>query len=160
MVKLLAISGVKNSGKTTLITRLIGEFKSRDIRVATIKHDGHDFEPDIEGTDSYLHRKSGAEAVAVFSSNRWMVIREEHIDENYFIEEFKDFDLVILEGFKGSSYQKLEIVRSAVSTSPVTDPSTVLAYVTDLEELDPSKRQFDLDDIIGLADYISLELDL
>jgi len=161
MPKVLAVSGIKNSGKTSLISRLIREFKSRDIKVATIKHDGHDFQPDIEGSDSFIHRESGAEAVAVFSKNRWMLIREEkNIDEKYFIEAFKDFDLIILEGFKYSSYPKIELVRSAVSSRPVSDPETVLAYVTDLDEIDIRKRQFRFDQLVELVDYISLVLDL
>ena len=99
--KLLTISGVKNSGKTTLISRLLPELKKKGLRIATIKHDGHNFEPDVEGTDSFIHRKSGAEGVAIYSKNRWMVIREdEKKTELDFIEEFSDFDLIILEGFK------------------------------------------------------------
>ena len=39
---LLAISGCKNSGKTTLITKLIPKFCEKGYKVATIKHDGHD----------------------------------------------------------------------------------------------------------------------
>lgn len=57
---LIAISGVENSGKTTLITRLIPKLTSLGYKVATIKHDGHDFECDVEGTDSYKHKKVGA----------------------------------------------------------------------------------------------------
>lgn len=48
-----AISGYKNSGKTTLICRLIPELKRRGYRVAVIKHDGHDFVGDVPGTDSF-----------------------------------------------------------------------------------------------------------
>ena len=57
---IFAISGYKNSGKTTLITKLIPELKQRGYRVAVIKHDGHDFEADVPGTDSYRHQKAGA----------------------------------------------------------------------------------------------------
>lgn len=59
--KIIAISGVKNSGKTTLITRLIPHLKDRGIKIAVIKHDGHDFEPDVIGTDSYRYREAGKE---------------------------------------------------------------------------------------------------
>ncbi len=49
---IVVICGVKNSGKTTLITKLIPKFTSLGYKVATIKHDGHDFDADVEGTDS------------------------------------------------------------------------------------------------------------
>ena len=43
----VAVSGVKNSGKTTLITRLLPFLTGYGLRVATIKHDGHEFEGDV-----------------------------------------------------------------------------------------------------------------
>lgn len=71
--KIIAISGVKNSGKTTLITNLIPLLKEKGIKIATIKHDGHDFDPDVEGTDSYRHRKAGAYGVGSFPRiNGWL----------------------------------------------------------------------------------------
>ena len=44
---------VKNSGKTTLICRLLEIFKDKGLKVAVLKHDGHDFVPDVPGTDTY-----------------------------------------------------------------------------------------------------------
>ena len=64
---IIVICGVKNSGKTTLITKLIPKFTSLGYKVATIKHDGHDFDADVEGTDSYKHKQAGAYGTAVFS---------------------------------------------------------------------------------------------
>ena len=49
----LAISGVHNSGKTTLLEKLLPVLRSRGLKVGVIKHDGHDFTPDVPGTDSY-----------------------------------------------------------------------------------------------------------
>ena len=46
--RIVAISGIKNSGKTTLICRLLEIFKEKGLRVAVLKHDGHDFEPWFE----------------------------------------------------------------------------------------------------------------
>ena len=51
--RIFAISGVKNSGKTTLICRLLEIFKDKGLKVAVLKHDGHDFVPDVPGTDTY-----------------------------------------------------------------------------------------------------------
>ena len=59
-IPVIAVSGVKNSGKTTLLEKLIANLVARGIRVAVIKHDGHHFEPDVPGTDSYRHRSAGA----------------------------------------------------------------------------------------------------
>lgn len=104
---LFAISGEKNSGKTTLITMLIPRLKELGLRVATIKHDGHDFESDVPGTDSYKHQKAGAYATAVFSSKRLLITKEqEGISEVDLIHAFPEADIILLEGFKHSAYPK------------------------------------------------------
>mgnify|MGYP001196962894 CR=1 FL=1 len=56
--RIFAISGVKNSGKTTLICRLLEIFKDKGLKVAVLKHDGHDFVPDVPGTDTYCQLQS------------------------------------------------------------------------------------------------------
>lgn len=161
MTRIIAVSGIKNSGKTTLISRIIPELKKKGLKIATIKHDGHDFQPDVEGTDSFIHRKSGADSVAIFSQNRWMIIKEEaNKTELDLIEEFSDFDLIILEGFKYSDYPKIEVVRSEISNKPVAKKETVLAYVTDLDIIDRDIKQFGLEDIEDIGDYIYSYLDI
>lgn len=102
-----AVSGQKNSGKTTLMSRLIAELTERGWRVATIKHDGHDFEPDVPGTDSFRHRIAGAYGSAVFSENRFLVTRTwDRGDERALIKLFPEADVILLEGFKHSTYPK------------------------------------------------------
>lgn len=109
---IFAISGYKNSGKTTLTVKLVERLTNMGYRVATIKHDGHDFEPDVPGTDSYRHRKAGACGCAVYSKNRWMVIQEQpeeesaKIDEQFLIKMFPDVDIILLEGLKHSNWPK------------------------------------------------------
>ena len=50
---ILAVSGVKNSGKTTLIASLLSKLEQKGLKTAVIKHDGHEFEADIPGTDTW-----------------------------------------------------------------------------------------------------------
>ena len=64
--RIFAISGVKNSGKTTLICKLLEIFKEKGLKVAVLKHDGHDFEPDVPGTDTYRQIQAGAYGTASF----------------------------------------------------------------------------------------------
>ena len=72
----LAVSGAHNSGKTTLLEKLIPLLRARGLKVGVIKHDGHDFTPDVPGTDSFRLREAGAEGVAVFSGNRYLLTEE------------------------------------------------------------------------------------
>ena len=145
---LLAISGCKNSGKTTLITKLIPKFCEKGYKVATIKHDGHDFQGDEVGTDTYKHKKSGAYGTAIFSNNKFMIIKEEkNIDETYFIELFPEADIIFLEGFKFSDYPKLEIVRKGNSNKPISSKKNLLAILSDFKVIDGFYNIIDLNDI-------------
>ena len=109
---LFAISGVKNSGKTTLITKLIPILTEKGLKVATIKHDGHEFAPDVPGTDTWVHLQAGALGTAIFSDTKFMVVKQEAgVTETRLQEMFPEADLILLEGFKYSSYPKMEILR-------------------------------------------------
>ena len=78
---MLAVSGVHNSGKTTLLEKLLPVLRSRGLKVGVIKHDGHDFTPDVPGTDSFRLREAGAEGVAVYSGTRYLLTEEFRLTE-------------------------------------------------------------------------------
>lgn len=145
---LIAISGCKNSGKTTLITKLIPKFCEKGYKVATIKHDGHDFHGDNVGTDTYKHKKAGAYGTAIFSNNKFMIIKDDKfVDETYFINIFPEADIIFLEGFKYSDYPKLEIIRKGNSSRPVCNEKNLIGIVSDLEEVDGSCNIIDLNNV-------------
>ena len=75
-MKVFGISGWKNSGKTSLVERLVTEFTERGLRVSTLKHAHHEFDIDHEGRDSYRHREAGAQEVLISSDNRWALMHE------------------------------------------------------------------------------------
>lgn len=103
-----AVAGYKNSGKTTLIMKLIKTLSEKGLKVATVKHDGHDFKPDVPGSDTYRHAEAGAYGTAIFSDKRWMITKE--IDGTIQAEDFKrafpEADVILIEGLKHSSYPK------------------------------------------------------
>ncbi len=104
---IFAVSGYKNSGKTTLLTGLIPELKRRGYKVAVIKHDGHDFQSDVPGTDSFRFQEAGAFGTAVYSSKRLMITKEyKEPDEKMLIKAFGEADIILIEGLKNSSYPK------------------------------------------------------
>ena len=127
-----AVSGVKNSGKTTMMEKLIAELSRRGLRVAAIKHDGHDFTPDVPGTDSWRFGQAGACGYAVYSPVRYELVRMTPTDERDFFPVFPEADVILLEGFKDSAYPKIEVVRAGNSEGPVCDPATLLAVCSDL----------------------------
>lgn len=130
--QVIAVSGVKNSGKTTLLAQVIPLLREKGLRVAVIKHDGHDFEPDVPGTDSHRLREAGACGVAVYSDRRSMLVQEKpDVKFEALAAHFHDADVILLEGGKFTSYPKIEVLRGAVRETPVCDVKTLLALYTD-----------------------------
>lgn len=169
MSRFFAVSGVKNSGKTTLITKLLPILEAQGLKVATIKHDGHDFETDVPGTDTFAHFQAGAYGTAVFSDYKYMVVKEQpgEAPEKRLTPEqmavwFPEADLILLEGFKDSAYPKLEIIRGANSSACVCRNHHLCAAVTDLppeeiEDLPENVPLFGLEDAEKIADFILQE---
>ena len=149
----LAVSGLHNSGKTTLLEKLLPALRSRGLKVGIIKHDGHDFTPDVPGTDSYRLREAGADGVAVYSGQRYLLTEMFRLTEQDLLALFErhGYDLVLMEGFKESGWPKIEVVRKAVSEEPVSfEP---LAIVGDVPGAD-----FALDEPAALADWIAAQM--
>ena len=128
----VAVSGVKNSGKTALIEAMLPHLTAAGLRVAVIKHDGHRFLPEPPDTDTGRFMAAGAWGTAIFDGEKYKVVRREVVDEAALIAQFPEADLILLEGFKYSAWPKLEVVRAGNSEAPVANPTTLLALVTDL----------------------------
>ena len=152
---IVAISGVKNSGKTTLMEKLIREFVRRGLQVAAIKHDGHDFTPDVPGTDSWRFGQAGACGYAIYSPFRYQLVRQtQGVCERDFFDAFPEADVILLEGFKDSPYPKIEVVRAGNCAAPVCDPATLLAVATDLPLALEGIPVLGLDQVEAMAELI------
>lgn len=158
------VSGVKNSGKTTLIEKLIGELVSRGYKTAVIKHDGHDFEADVPGTDSWRHQKAGAYGTCIFSPHRYFIYKKQPgVTEEDMINAFPEADIIILEGFKQLEYTKLEIVREGNSEKPVCPADSLIALVSNMDAAEfPAQYAnlpvFGLEDIVEITDHVLASL--
>lgn len=158
-MRVIAVSGPKNAGKTTLIEKLIPQLAARGFKVAVIKHDGHRFAADREGTDTCRLLAAGAYGAAVFDGEKYQLVKYEAVSEQDLIGMYPEADLILLEGFKWTDYPKVEIVREGVSEKPLCDPGTLLAIVTDREaDFAPyGVPVFGLNDAAALADLILQE---
>jgi molybdopterin-guanine dinucleotide biosynthesis protein B len=153
---IVSIVGKSNSGKTTLIERILPVLKARGYRIGTIKHTGHDFDIDHRGKDSHRHKTAGADAVMVAGPGRIALFKDVAApDLDDLVGYFKDLDLIFTEGYKRAGKPKIEICRAARSTVPLclADPNLV-AMVTDIDIAGITAPVFAPDDIQGLADFI------
>ena len=157
---LIGIAGWKNSGKTTLVTRLVTEISGRGLRVATIKHAHHSFQIDDGETDSARHRRAGASQVAIVSPSRWAVVRElgdlaePKLEE--IIARLEPCDLIIVEGYKRAPFPKIEVRRTAsLDKGHLSDGDQyIIAIAADHPIPDAVLPVFDLDAIARIADFI------
>ena len=157
---LVGIAGWKNSGKTTLVERLVAHFALQGLDVATIKHAHHAFKIDDDATDSGRHRRAGARQVAVASQRRWAIIRElgkaTEPSLTDIIEELDRCDLIIIEGYKSAPIPKIEVRRQAAvdkRSLSESDPF-VVAIAADYPVLDANRPTFELDDISAIARFV------
>src|SRR5277367_6933240 len=116
-MKVIGLAGWSGAGKTTLLTRLIPHFLAQGLRISTVKHAHHDFDVDVPGKDSWLHRKAGASEVLVSSSRRWAMVHElgGAAEPNLpdLLAKMSPVDLVVVEGYKSEPHRKIEVHRSA-----------------------------------------------
>jgi len=114
LLPIISIVGRSDSGKTTLIERLVPELARRGYRVGTVKHDVHGFDIDHPGKDSYRHFQSGSAVTVISSPTKVAMVRkvsnELRLDE--IVHRYlADVDLVLTEGYKQENKLKIELVR-------------------------------------------------
>ena len=154
-MKVIGLAGWSGAGKTTLLTRLIPHFIAEGLRVSVIKHAHHEFDVDVPGKDSWVHRQSGAAEVLVSSTRRWALMHElrgaaePKIPE--LLAKMSRVDLVLIEGFKREPHRKIEVHRAA-NARPLLFPDDpgVVGIATDAA-VETSLPVAHLDDIPAIA---------
>ena len=102
-MKTIAVIGWKNSGKTTLVSRLVAHLKKKKFKVGVVKHAHHTFDIDHPNTDSYKIREAGSYKTTIVSEKRLAHIEEKilpEIDIEELIKLNNGCDILIFEGFK------------------------------------------------------------
>jgi molybdopterin-guanine dinucleotide biosynthesis protein B len=114
--KIFQLVGYQNSGKTTVIKRLIEACRQRGLAVGTIKHHGHGGFPETNMVpkDSEKHRLAGARVSAVEGGG---LLHLEIQKDSWDLEEIIRFyqlwplDLILVEGYKHHMHPKAVMVR-------------------------------------------------
>ncbi len=165
MTPVFGVTGWKNSGKTTLVTRLIAEFAGRGYRVNSIKHAHHAFDIDVPGTDSFRHREAGATEVAIVSGTRWALMHEVRDNDvptmDEIIARLAPADLILVEGYKRETQPKIECRLGAQEgKAPLAPNDPMIVAVASNHAPDDTGDtgdlpRFHLDAIAEIADFIA-----
>ncbi len=156
LIPIVSIIGKSNSGKTTLLEKLIPELKRRGYRVATIKHHAHaGFEIDQPGKDTWRHAQAGSDVVVITSPDKLALIeqlqRELSLDE--IAARIDGVDLILTEGFKSAGKPAIEVLRAGRGLERVGDPGQLAAIASDAP-LEAPVPVLDLNDAVSIADFI------
>lgn len=160
MIPIISIVGKSDSGKTTLIEKLVPELNSRGYRIATVKHDIHGFEVDREGKDSWRHKQAGAHTVVISSPNKVALIRD--VEKDLSLEEIRekliqDVDLIISEGYKKDVQPKIEVFRKEKHKKLLCTEEDNFVAIVSSQKFDVGVPCFGLEDMKGVADFIEKE---
>lgn len=113
--KLIQICGYSNSGKTTLVNKIVSKFAQENKRVLTIKHHGHGTKPTVvENKDSSSHIINGAIGSLVEGEGRILLQLEDGVktlEQQIKMATFFNPDLILIEGHKRERYPKVLIIR-------------------------------------------------
>lgn len=155
-IPILSIVGKSGSGKTTLLEKIIADLKVRSYRLATIKHHAHPgFEIDQPGKDTWRHAQAGSDLVIIAAPDRMASIRklERELTLDEITAGIDGVDLIFTEGYKSAGKPAIEVVRSEVSTEPISETDQLVALVTDIpSEID--LPQFLLNDVDGIVEFV------
>ena len=149
----IAFAAWSGSGKTTLIEKLIPALRSRGLRVAVIKHDGHRFEIDREGKDSWRFTQAGANSSIIASAEKCACIYSGEKPLEELLAMAADADIILVEGYKNGSLPQIGIARAATGKLFTAPTENFIALVCDMEVDSPLPR-FGLDDIEAITDFI------
>jgi molybdopterin-guanine dinucleotide biosynthesis protein B len=130
-VRIIQVVGYKNTGKTTLACTLVRELTSQGQRVGTLKHDAHDFEPDIPGKDTWQHRQAGAHVTVITSPSRTAWVQEQSTSLGQLVAQMANhtLDYLIIEGFKSAEYPKIVLIRGVQDAELLSLPNVVAASI-------------------------------
>lgn len=162
MPPVISFVGRANSGKTTYLEKLIPELKRRGYRLAVVKHDGHGFEMDRPGKDTWRHAQAGADVVCISSPQKVALIRQVAREETLaeVVASLPPVDLILTEGYKKEARPgaKVEVYRAAAQTPPLGAPEELLALVADVDPYGGQAPWLPLDAPAQLADLLEQTL--
>jgi len=146
IIRIVGITGPSNSGKTSLIEKVIPIFNQWGYRVGVVKHDPKDKAVfDIEGKDSWRFFQTGADVV-VISPSRTTLFSHRQWSWKKIIALFPDADIVVVEGLREIELPRLGVFRKKFESDyrpflkgVAVDKSVDKSTLTGLEVMDLNK---------------------
>lgn len=120
----LGFCGFSNSGKTTLISKIIDQLSS-ELDIGYVKHDVHKFHMDKEGKDTYKAWHSGARQVFISDITHTANIHRNTPDFVEMRTALTNCDVVFLEGYKNFDVNKIVVLDERNEILKLVEEGTV-----------------------------------
>jgi len=154
MVPVVGFVGYSNSGKTTIVSKLVSTLKYRGYRVAAIKHASHGYDMDMPGKDSWQHYSAGADQVVVVGPESFTHHHRGSAKLLDIIKGISDVDIILVEGFKAEPIPKIEILSQDEPERRIPLDGYLQAVISPLA-LHEDVPCFNPDDLASLTDFIA-----
>lgn len=155
MIPWVSFVGYSDSGKTTIVAKMVAIFSERGYRIAAIKHAAHGYDMDVPGKDSWQHYQAGAEQVVLAGTES--ISLHKRCATPPVLEDalalVKEADFILVEGFKSEPGPKIEIIRRDKSGERIAQASELIAIVSDMV-IQVDIPVFGFDQLERLADYL------
>jgi molybdopterin-guanine dinucleotide biosynthesis protein B len=150
----ISFVGWSNAGKTTLIEKLIPVLRGKGLRVGVLKRDGHEFQMDHEGKDTWRFTEAGADAVAIANSRHAALLINRPVSFETLREKLGNVDLILAEGWEIPGVPQIEVLRGRTDLR-CREPEKLLAVVTD-EEVSLPLRRISPDAVGDVAELVMM----
>lgn len=165
----IAFIGYQNSGKTTLVEKVIAELTSRGLRVGSVKHHGHHgFDIDVPGKDSWRHAQAGSRHVGLICETRYAEYADTdaELPLDDMLARFIDVDVVIVEGYKTAGLPNVVVARSGVdrlrqeTSLNLVDEHTLAIACNDAmaSRIHLNLPILDINDAVAVADAVQRQM--
>ncbi len=162
-MRVYGVIGWKNSGKTSLMERLVAEITGRGFSVSTVKHVHHTVDLDQPGKDTFRHRQAGAREVVLASADRLAIMVEHRGPEPELpavLARLTPVDLILVEGYKRDAHLKVEVWRAETGQPLIQSGDPLVRAVATDAALTLPVPVLDLNDTQAVADFILREVGL
>jgi len=108
----IGIYGHSDTGKTNLIVELIKHFKSKDLKVSSVKISDKKTRFDTPKKDSYRHAEAGSELVVLSSTIETVYIFNKKQNISEIVEKisgFGKYDIIFVEGANDKLTPKIRL---------------------------------------------------
>ena len=109
---IIGVYGYQDSGKTTLVEKVVKELSSRGYRVASVKHSARMKGADCQGKDTWRHWQAGSDPVVFSSETETTMFKHTSTDARVIVDmlmrEYNP-DVIVVEGHKAGSFPSISV---------------------------------------------------